>query len=51
MEVDTEPFSMNMIDFKGKKVLIRSSTADKKKAKKSSSATCGRPMKIIKFLA
>jgi hypothetical protein len=30
---DTEPFPMNMIDFNGKKVLIRSSTADKGKDK------------------
>jgi hypothetical protein len=33
MQVDTEPFPMNMIDFEGKKVLIRSSTADKGKGK------------------
>jgi hypothetical protein len=30
---DTEPFPMNMIDFKGKRVLIRPSTADKGKDK------------------
>jgi hypothetical protein len=29
MQVDTEPFPMNMIDFEGKRVLIRPSTADK----------------------
>jgi hypothetical protein len=31
MQVDTEPFSMNMIDFEGKKVLVRPNTADKGK--------------------
>jgi hypothetical protein len=30
---DTEPFPMNVIDFNGKKVLIRPSTADKGKDK------------------
>jgi hypothetical protein len=33
MQVDTEPFPMNVIDFEGKKVLIRPSTADKGKGK------------------
>ena len=33
MQVDTEPFPMNMIDFKGKKVLVRPNTADKDKGK------------------
>jgi hypothetical protein len=33
MKVDTEPFPMNVIDFEGKKVLIRPSTADKGKGK------------------
>jgi hypothetical protein len=33
MQVDTEPFSMNVIDFEGKKILIRSNTADKGKGK------------------
>jgi hypothetical protein len=33
MWVDTEPFPMNMIDFEGKKVLIRPNTADKGKGK------------------
>jgi hypothetical protein len=33
MQVDTEPFPMNMIDFEGKRVLIRPSTVDKKKGK------------------
>jgi hypothetical protein len=33
MQVDTEPFPMNMIDFEGKKVLIMPSTADKGKGK------------------
>jgi hypothetical protein len=34
MQVDTEPFPMNMIDFEGKKVLIRPNTDDKEKGKK-----------------
>jgi hypothetical protein len=34
MQVDTEPFLMDVIDFEGKKVLIRPSTADKEKDKK-----------------
>jgi hypothetical protein len=33
MQVDTEPFPMNMIDFEGKKVLIRPNAADKEKGK------------------
>jgi hypothetical protein len=33
MHVDTEPFPMNMIDFEGKKVLVRPNTADKGKGK------------------
>jgi hypothetical protein len=33
MQVDTEPFLMNMIDSKGKRVLIRPNTADKGKDK------------------
>jgi hypothetical protein len=33
MQVDTEPFLMNVIDFEGKKVLIRPSTTDKGKGK------------------
>jgi hypothetical protein len=33
MQVDTEPFPMNMIDFEGKNVLIRPNTADKGKGK------------------
>jgi hypothetical protein len=33
MQVDTEPFPMNVIDFEGKKVLIRPSTTDKEKGK------------------
>jgi hypothetical protein len=33
MQVDTEPFPINMIDFEGKKVLIRPSTTDKEKGK------------------
>jgi hypothetical protein len=31
MQVDTEPFPMNVIDFEGKKVLIRPNTPDKGK--------------------
>jgi hypothetical protein len=33
MQVDTEPFRINVIDFEGKKVLIQLGTADKKKGK------------------
>jgi hypothetical protein len=33
MQVDTEPFPMNMIDFEGKRVLIWPITADKGKGK------------------
>jgi hypothetical protein len=33
MQVDTEPFPINMIDFEGKRVLIRPSTSDKGKGK------------------
>jgi hypothetical protein len=33
MQVDTEPFPMNVIDFEGKKVLIRPNTTDKEKGK------------------
>jgi hypothetical protein len=33
MQVDTEPFPMNMIDFEGKRVLVRPNTADKGKDK------------------
>jgi hypothetical protein len=33
MQVDTEPFPMNMIDFEGKKGLIRPSTTNKEKGK------------------
>jgi hypothetical protein len=33
MQVDTEPFPINMIDFEGKKVLIRPNTVDKGKGK------------------
>jgi hypothetical protein len=51
MQVDTEPFPMNMIDFEGKKVLVRPNTADKAKAKKQSSTMLKRPMGIVKFLA
>ena len=35
MQVDTEPFPMNMIDFEGKKVLLRPNTADKGKGKET----------------
>jgi hypothetical protein len=33
MQVDTEPFPMNMIDFEGKKVLVRPNTTNKGKCK------------------
>jgi hypothetical protein len=33
MQVDMEPFPINVIDFEGKKVPIRPSTADKGKGK------------------
>jgi hypothetical protein len=33
MQVDTEPFPMNVINFEGKKILIRASTTDKGKGK------------------
>jgi hypothetical protein len=33
MQIDTEHFPMNMIDFEDKKVLIQPSTADKEKGK------------------
>jgi hypothetical protein len=33
MQVDTEPFPINMINFDGKKVLIRPSATDKGKGK------------------
>jgi hypothetical protein len=33
MQVDTEPFPMNMIDFEDKKVLVRPNIADKGKDK------------------
>jgi hypothetical protein len=51
MQVDTERFLINMINFDGKKVLIWSSTADKGKARRSSSAMHERPMKMPKTLA
>jgi hypothetical protein len=35
IQVDTEPFPMNMIDFEGKKVLVRPATADKGKGKET----------------
>jgi hypothetical protein len=35
MQVDTEPFPMNMIDFEGKKVLVQPNTADKDKGKET----------------
>jgi hypothetical protein len=35
MQVDTEPFPMNMIDFEGKKVLVRPNTTDKGKGKET----------------
>jgi hypothetical protein len=33
MQVDTEPFAMNVIDFEGKKVLILPSIVDEEKGK------------------
>jgi hypothetical protein len=33
MQVDMEPFPMNVIDFEGRRVLIWPSTADKRKCK------------------
>jgi hypothetical protein len=33
MQVDTKPFPMNMIDFEGKRVMVRPNTADKGKDK------------------
>jgi hypothetical protein len=51
MQVDTEPFPMNMIDFEGKKVLVRPIQPIKAKARKQSSAMLKRPMGIVKFLA
>ena len=33
--MDTEPFPMNMIDFEGKKVLVRPNTVDKDKGKET----------------
>jgi hypothetical protein len=33
MQVDMEPFPMNMIDFEGKRILVRPNTADKGKEK------------------
>jgi hypothetical protein len=33
MQVDTEPFPVNVIDFEGKNVLIRPSTTDKGKSR------------------
>jgi hypothetical protein len=51
MQVDIEPFPMNMIDFEGKRVLTGPAQPIREKAKKSSSTTHGRPMKIIKILA
>jgi hypothetical protein len=33
MQVDTEPFPMNMIDFEGKRILVRPNIADKGKGK------------------
>jgi hypothetical protein len=35
MQVDTEPFPMNIIDFEGKKVLVRPNTTDKGKGKET----------------
>jgi hypothetical protein len=51
MQVDTVLFPMNVIDFEGKKSWFGLAWPIRAKAKKSSSTTHGRPMKIIKFLA
>jgi hypothetical protein len=51
MQVDTEPFPMNMIDFEGKKVLVGQIQPIKAKVRKQSSAMLKRPMGIVKFLA
>jgi hypothetical protein len=51
MQVDMEPFPINVIDFEGKRSLFGPAQPIKAKAKKTSSATRGRPMKIIKSLA
>ena len=37
--MDIEPFPMNMIDFEGKKVLVRPNTADKGKGKETERIT------------
>ena len=42
---------MNVIDFEAKRSYFGPAQPIRKKAKKSSSAMRGRPMKIIKFLA
>jgi hypothetical protein len=51
MQVDTKLFPINMINFDGKKVLIRHNATDKGKGKRPSSAMQERPMKILKTLA
>jgi hypothetical protein len=48
--VDTEPFQINMINFDGKKVLIRSNATDKGMARRSSLVICERWMKMLKFM-
>jgi hypothetical protein len=48
---DTEPFPMNVIDFNGKKILIRPAQPIRAKTKKSSSTTHRRPMETTKSLA
>jgi hypothetical protein len=50
-EEDTEPFPMNVIDFNGKKVLIRSSTANKGKDKEVIIGNAREADGITKFLA
>jgi hypothetical protein len=51
MQVDTEPFSMNMINFDDKKSWFGLARPIMAKARRSSPATHERPMKTSKFLA
>jgi hypothetical protein len=50
MQVDMDPFPINMINFDGKKVLVWPSIADKARARRSSSRMQERPMEMLKFL-
>jgi hypothetical protein len=49
MQVDTEPFLINMVNFDGKKVLVQPSTADKGKGKEIIIGDAKRPMETLKF--